>query len=51
MARIVNTGSLETFWTTEAVLPELREREDIMVDQTPLELKFNDDGRLLPMEH
>jgi hypothetical protein len=51
MARIVNTGSLEIFWTTEAVLPELREREDIIIDQTPLELKFNDDDRLLPMEH
>jgi hypothetical protein len=49
MARIVNTGSLETFWTTEAVLPELRAREDIIVDETPLELTFSGDGRLLPM--
>ena len=51
MARIVNTGSLETFWTTEAVLPELCRREGILVDEAPLELKFNDDGRLLPMKH
>lgn len=49
MARIVNTGSLETFWITEAVLPELREREDIIVDETSLELTFSGDGRLLPM--
>ena len=49
MARIVNTGSLETFWTTEAVLPELREREDIIVDETPLALTFSDNGRLLSM--
>jgi hypothetical protein len=51
MARIVNTGSLGTFWTTEAVLPELRDRENIIVDETPLELTFSDDGRLLPMEY
>jgi hypothetical protein len=49
MARIVNTGSLETFWTTEAVLLELREREDIIADETPLELTFSGDGRLVPM--
>jgi hypothetical protein len=49
LVRIVNTGVLETFWATEAVLPELQGQENIVVDQTPLELKFNDDGRLLPM--
>jgi hypothetical protein len=49
MARIVNTGSLETFWASESVLPELREHEDTIVDETPLELTFSEDGRLLPM--
>lgn len=49
MVRIVNTSLMETFWATEAVLPELREHEYITVDETPLELKFNEDGRLLPM--
>jgi hypothetical protein len=49
MVRIVNTSLLETFWATEAVLPELREHENITVDETPLELKFNEDERLLPM--
>jgi hypothetical protein len=49
LARIVNTGSLETFWTTEAVLPELRGQKNITLDETQLELKFSDDDRLLPM--
>jgi hypothetical protein len=49
MVRIVNTSLMETFWATEAVLPELREHEYISVDETPLALKFNEDGRLLPM--
>lgn len=49
MVRIVNTGSLETFWASESVLPELHEREKIIVGETPLELTFSDDGRLLPM--
>ena len=46
MVRIVNTLSLETFWATEAVLPELRDQEGITVDDTPLALEFDDEGRL-----
>ena len=49
LVRIVNTGVLDTFWASEAVLSELQGRENIEVDETPLELKFNGDGRLLPM--
>jgi len=48
MARIVNTGSLETFWATEAVLPELQNRQKVMVDDRPIEIKFDNEGRLLP---
>ncbi len=48
MARIVNTGELETFWATEAVLSELQAQPNITVDATPIELQFNDSGRLLP---
>jgi len=48
MARIVNTGELETFWATEAVLSELRAQPNITVNATPLELQFGDSGRLLP---
>jgi hypothetical protein len=50
MARIVNTGAMETFWTSESVLPELRKREGIFVDETPLELTFSDEGRLLSLQ-
>jgi hypothetical protein len=48
MARIINTGELETFWASEALLSELRVQPNITVDATPLELQFNDSGRLLP---
>ncbi|MBN1818368.1 MAG: DUF362 domain-containing protein [Sedimentisphaerales bacterium] len=51
MARIVNTGELETFWATKALLPELRAQKNITVDAVPLELQFNDQGRLLPATH
>ena len=46
MARIVNTLDLQSFWATEALLPELREQADILVDETPLSLKFNELDRL-----
>ena len=49
MARIVNTLSLEVFWATEAVLGELRGQEGIVVDDEPLQLEFDDKGRLLPL--
>lgn len=48
MVRITNTASLETFWATEAVLSELRKQDKITVEETPLQLEFSDDGRLLP---
>jgi hypothetical protein len=51
LVRIVNTGALETFWATEAVLPEFRGQEYITVDDNPLELKFSNEGRLLRMEY
>jgi hypothetical protein len=49
MVRIVNTGELESFWATAAVLPELGERDNIEVDDAAVELKFSHDDRLLPM--
>jgi len=48
MVRIINTGSLKTFWATEAVLSDLRQQDNITIEETPLELAFSDDGRLLP---
>jgi hypothetical protein len=50
MARIVNTGELQTFWATEAVLPELRANKNVFVDNKPLKLSFDDNGKVLPME-
>jgi hypothetical protein len=49
MARIINTSKLATFWASEAILPELRANTNITVDHQPLELRFNQDGRLIPM--
>lgn len=46
MARIINTLHLENFWATETLLPELREKEDVVVHETPLQLQFDDEGRL-----
>jgi len=46
MVRIVNTLHLEDFWATEAILPELREQEAVMVHGTPLELQFDEEGKL-----
>jgi hypothetical protein len=49
MVRIVNTGSLETFWATKALLPELSKKENITVDDKPIQLEFDENARLLPM--
>jgi hypothetical protein len=49
MVRIVNTGELKSFWATAAVASELKEHENIAVDDAACELKFSHDGRLLPM--
>ena len=49
MARIINTSKLATFWASEAILPELRTNSNITVDHQPLELCFNEDGRLISM--
>ena len=48
MARIVNTMELETFWVTTAVLPELRGRDHIDIEDQPLELDFDAQNRLMP---
>ncbi len=48
MVRIVNTLKLETFWASGALLAELRPKQGIRVDDTPLPLQFDPHGRLLP---
>ncbi len=47
MVRIVNTLCLETFWASEALLPELRNKDHTVVSEKPLQLQFNDEGRLV----
>ena len=49
MARIANTGDLETLWVTAALLPELHAKENISIDETAVELEFSQEERLLPM--
>lgn len=48
MARILNTLHLENFWATEVLLRELRKKEGVSVDEAPLGLQFDHEGRLLP---
>lgn len=45
--RITNTLSLATFWASGALLPELRKKGDILIDENPLQFNFNDKGTLL----
>jgi hypothetical protein len=51
MVRIVNTGELETFWASEAILPELRTHANITIEHQPLEFSFNEKGRLTSMKN
>ena len=48
MVRIKNTLMLETFWASEVLLPALRELDHIEIDQRPLMMRFDQNGRLLP---
>jgi hypothetical protein len=49
MARIVNTGELVTFWASETLLPELDANANLTVDHQPLELRFDPEGRIVPL--
>jgi len=51
MVRIINTSKLGTFWASEAILPELETNSNISVDHQALDLCFNEDGRIMPMEN
>ena len=46
-ARIIDTASLETFWVTEAVLPEFSGTKNIVVNNTPHLPEFTSKGRLV----
>jgi hypothetical protein len=48
MVRIVNTLRLEIFWATEALLPELRDQRNCVVEDAAVRLEFDEEERLLP---
>lgn len=50
MARIKDTLHLDRFWVTQALLPELREKEGLVVHEKPIGLLFDNEGGLLPLE-
>jgi hypothetical protein len=50
MIRIVNTLKLDTFWATNALLPELRKQRHIIVDDGPLQITFDEESRMLPLD-
>jgi hypothetical protein len=47
VARIKNTLELEYLYASEALLPEIRERQDLEVLSGPLEFGFSPQGDLL----
>jgi hypothetical protein len=49
MVRIINTSKLDTFWASEAILPELETNLNISVDNRVLQLSFDENGRINPM--
>ncbi|MCE5241992.1 MAG: nickel-dependent lactate racemase [Desulfobacteraceae bacterium] len=50
MARILNSLSLETLWVSEQVVKELTGRAGIEIDDSPIAIAFDSEGRLLPFE-
>lgn len=48
VGRILDTGSLETFWVSRPVLSELQNQEGIEINPAPLALEFDPQGRLQP---
>ena len=49
MARILSTGELTAFWASETLLPELGTNANLNVDHQPRELRFDPEGRILPL--
>ena len=47
MVRIKNTLELETFFTSKTLIPELREKESIIVSENAIPFEFDNKGRLL----
>jgi hypothetical protein len=49
MVRIINTSKLDSFWASGAILSELETNSNITVDNQALELRFDENGRVMPM--
>lgn len=47
VARIRNTSSLDSFWVSRVLLPELSAKPGLIVAESPLDLDFDRSGRLL----
>ena len=48
IGRIRNTMSMDKMWFSAPVLPELKKREGIVVEDNPLALCFDENNRLMP---
>jgi len=50
VARIRNTSNLDAFWVSRALLPELTTKPGLTVVKPPLDLVFDESGRLQPAD-
>ena len=50
MARIQNSLNLETLWVSREVAEELRGNSAIEIDETPIPITFDSEGRMMPFE-
>ena len=49
MARITNTLKVQKFWVTENCLSQLNSREGVILDDKPVEIDFDNSGRIKPI--
>jgi hypothetical protein len=50
VGRIISTSDLRTFWVSEPVLSQLIDKPNLFIDRDPLQLTFDNQGRLNPFE-
>ena len=48
IGRIISTSDLRTFWVSESVWPQLKDKTNLVLHRTPLRISFDDQGRLKP---
>ena len=49
MARITNTLKVQKFWVTDNCLSQLNSREGVILDDKPVEIEFDNSGRIKPI--